>query len=186
MKILGVILAAGLSTRFKDNKLLFEYNGKALLQWTIDLLNKFDIDKLMIVNEKWKSIKKNFDYNNFKIIENPDYKNGISSSVKEAIKFALKYDYESMLIFLGDMPLIPKTVVTTILNSTSEKPIIAPYYKDKKGFPTLIKKPLFYDILNIHGDSGVKQIIKNNPEFVEKINVDYPEVTVDFDYKLEV
>ena len=44
MKILGVILAAGLSKRFNGNKMLFRYNGKPLLQWTIDLVISFDFD----------------------------------------------------------------------------------------------------------------------------------------------
>ncbi|KAF2955229.1 nucleotidyltransferase family protein [Marinitoga sp. 38H-ov] len=182
MKILGVILAAGLSSRFKGNKLLFNYNGKPLLQWTIDLLNSYNFDKIIVVNDKWKN---NFELYDFKIVINNDYINGISSSVKTAIKYALKNSYDYVLIFLGDMPLVKKEIVDMILNVKSNKLIIAPYYNNKKGFPTLVKKELFEDILNLEGDSGIKQIIKKHPEYVEKINVNTPEVTIDFDYRLE-
>ncbi|SHF03480.1 molybdenum cofactor cytidylyltransferase [Marinitoga hydrogenitolerans DSM 16785] len=183
MKILGVILAAGLSSRFKGNKLLFKYNEKPLLQWTIDLLNNFEFDKLIIVNEKWKEFKDIFHYNNYKIIENPDYKSGISSSVKIAINYALDNSYDNVLIFLGDMPLIPKEIIEQIISKKTEKFIIAPYYNGKKGFPTLIKKDLFNDILKLKGDAGIKQIIKKHPEYVEIIDTNFPEITVDFDYK---
>ncbi|WP_129408308.1 nucleotidyltransferase family protein [Marinitoga lauensis] len=185
MKILGVILAAGLSSRFKGNKMLFSYNGKPLLQWTIDLVNIFELDKILIVNTKWDNYKNNFNLYNFKIIENKNYKKGISSSVKLAIKYALTKRYDSVLIFLGDMPLIPEEVINTVINFETEKLIVAPYYNGKKGFPTLIKKELFNDILKLEGDAGIKQIIKKHPEYVEKIEVDVPEITVDFDVNPE-
>jgi molybdenum cofactor cytidylyltransferase len=183
MKILGVILAAGLSSRFKGNKMLFSYNGKPLLQWTIDLVNSFNFDSIIIVNEKWKEYKDYFSIYDFKILENKEYKNGISSSVKVAIKYALSHGYDNVLIFLGDMPLIPKNIIEKILKTQTQKTIIAPYYNEKKGFPTYIKKELFEEILKLEGDAGIKQIIKKHPDIVEKIIVDSPEVTVDFDYK---
>lgn len=183
MKILGVILAAGLSSRFKGNKMLFNYNGKPLLQWTIDFVNSFNFDSIIIVNEKWKEYKNYFYLYDFKTIENKEYKNGISSSVKTAIKYALSHGYDNVLIFLGDMPLIPKNIIEKILKIQTQKPIIAPYYNEKKGFPTLVKNEIFEDILNLKGDAGIKQIIKKHPNLVEKIIVDSPEVIVDFDYK---
>ncbi|GAB6189125.1 nucleotidyltransferase family protein [Marinitoga arctica] len=186
MKILGVILAAGLSNRFKSNKLIFNYNHKPILQWTIDLLNNFDFDKIIVVNDSWEQIKKHFFYNNYKIIKNPDYKSGISSSVKVAINYALNHNYDTVLIFLGDMPLIPQKIINDILNIQSKKFIVAPYYNGKKGFPTLIKRQLFNDILNLEGDAGIKQIIKKHPEYVEKVETNFPEVTVDFDYKSQL
>lgn len=181
MKILGVILAAGLSTRFKGNKMLFRYNRKPLLQWTIDLVNSFDFDKIIIVNEKWDEYKNNFKLYNIKTIENKDYKSGISSSVKIGIKYALDNIYDYVLIFLGDMPLVKKEIVEKILNIKSNKPIIAPYYNDKKGFPTMIKKELFEEVLKLKGDAGIKQIIKKHPEYVEKIEVNLPDINIDFD-----
>jgi len=181
MKILGVILAAGLSKRFNGNKMLFRYNGKPLLQWTIDLVNSFDFDKILIVNEKWDEYKNNFKLYNIKTIKNKDYKSGISSSVKIGIKYALDNIYDYVLIFLGDMPLVKKEIVEKILNIKSNKPIIAPYYNDKKGFPTMIKKGLFEEVLKLKGDAGIKQIIKKHPEYVEKIEVNLPDINIDFD-----
>jgi len=163
MKILGVILAAGLSSRFKGNKLIFNYNGKPILQWTIDLLNSFDFDKLIVVNEKWNEYKDNFELYDFKILINNNYTSGISSSVKIAINYALNNSYDYVLIFLGDMPLVKKEIVEKILNINSDKPIIAPYYNNKKGFPTLVKKEIYEEILNLQGDAGIKQIIKKKP-----------------------
>ncbi|AEX85861.1 putative MobA-like protein [Marinitoga piezophila KA3] len=185
MKILGVILAAGLSKRFKGNKLIYNYNGKPLLQWTIDLLNQYAFDKLLVVNENWNEIENHFkDYSNFKIIYNHEYKKGISSSVKTAIQYALNNNYDKTLIFLGDMPLITKETVEKILYQNTKKPIVAPYYQGQKGFPTLIDKQLYKNVLDLSGDAGIKQIIYKQPELVEKIEINIPMPVFDIDTPL--
>ena len=57
-KILAIILAAGNSERFNDNKLFFEIDGKPVLQRTIEnILSVEHIDSILIVNSKKDELK---------------------------------------------------------------------------------------------------------------------------------
>jgi 2-C-methyl-D-erythritol 4-phosphate cytidylyltransferase len=54
---IGILLAAGRSSRFKSDKQLYEINGKSVISFSVDLLSR-NLDKLIIVanSKNYKSI----------------------------------------------------------------------------------------------------------------------------------
>ncbi|MBO8139916.1 MAG: NTP transferase domain-containing protein [Thermosipho sp. (in: Bacteria)] len=186
-KIFSIILSAGEGSRYKNGyKLLHLVNEKTMLQIVIDLVDQLNFPRnFIIVNPLWEKIENNFKIpKNFFVLKNNEYKKGISTSIKLAIKEIMKYDYlpEYVAIFLADMPFILKEDVLKILNYCDGKnKIIAPFYKNKKGFPTLVHYSLFKELLFIKGDTGLKQIIKKNPDLLKKIKFESNRVTMDID-----
>ncbi|MBO8160507.1 MAG: nucleotidyltransferase family protein [Thermosipho sp. (in: Bacteria)] len=186
--IYSVILAAGEGKRYKNgNKLLHNIDGRPMLQIVIDLVKKCNFQKnYLIVNPSWKYIKNYFTIpDNFSIIENKNYKDGLSTSIKSAIKEINNSNNklpDYIAIFLGDMPFIIKKDVETILAYCDGKnKIIAPFYNEKKGFPTFVHNSLFKNLMKIRGDQGIKQIINENPSLLKKIKLDTERVIKDID-----
>ncbi len=157
--ILAVILAAGDSSRFKRQKLIMVYEGKPLLQWSIDVLRGFDFDKVLIVS---KSLDlSTVDTADFEIVVNPDAHLGLSTSVKLAVSVAK--GYEGLLLLLGDMPRIGKALVERVVSMDQTK-IVFPIHKGIKGFPVFLPSLYFEEVKTLTGDVGLREIIAKHED----------------------
>ncbi|QTA37379.1 NTP transferase domain-containing protein [Thermosipho ferrireducens] len=186
MKIYSIILAAGKGSRFsKGVKILYKIEKYPMLQHVVNLVHNLRFEKnFLIVNPMWKKIASKFLLpQNFTVIENKDYVSGISSSIKIAISHINEIEVpDYVTIFLGDMPFIKESSVKKILeHADGKRKIIAPFYKEKKGFPTLIHKTVFSEIFSLQGDKGVKQIIERHPEYLFKVEFKTTDVIKDVD-----
>ncbi|MBB6061967.1 molybdenum cofactor cytidylyltransferase [Thermosipho japonicus] len=184
-RVFSAILAAGQGERFQNNvKILHNINGKPMLQHVIDVVKSINFEKnFLVVNPLWNKINPYFIIpENFTILINNEYKKGISTSLKLLIKNIIHFEPDYIAIFLADMPYISTDIVFSILQKIEkEDKIIAPYYKNIKGFPTIVHKSLFQEILNLKGDKGIKQIIYKNPNLVKKIEFKTDKVIKDID-----
>ena len=72
---------------------------------------------------------------------NDNYKEGMLSSVKCGFR-NLPSDFEAVLVFQGDQPLITPKVINTVIEAyrSSGKGIVIPVYKKKRGHPLLIDR----------------------------------------------
>lgn len=158
MKIGVVILAAGEGKRFGGNKLLSKIKGKPIISYVIE--NFKDFDKIVIAGKYAKEL---LDFLADEIVVyNPNWTEGISSSVKLGLRFYK--DYDGVLIVLGDMPLVTKEDISRIISSFNEAcDAVVPTYRGQWGNPVLLSKKLFDKLMEIKGDIGARQIIKNNP-----------------------
>ncbi len=155
--ICAVVLAAGKSERFGSQKLEHPYHDKPLLQWTLDVLKKMNLDRVLI-SSKHLDISK-FDLKGFKVLMNEEAQKGLSSSVKLAISECENSD--AILFFLGDMPEIKKDLIERVL-SFGISHITFPHFKGIKGFPVLLPSSYFEEAKKIEGDVGLRNVIKNH------------------------
>ncbi len=169
------VLAAGKSERFGKEKLLQKINGKTLLEISLNLASLFG-DPTVVVKPSLEVPE------GFRAVVNENYKEGISTSVKLALKDARNRNCD-MLIFLADMPLLKKETVLRILDVSerSDKWIIYPTYLGRKGFPTLIRRKAFNFLDDLSGDEGFKKVIREHPEICESVPVNDPGCVFDID-----
>ncbi|MCD6253197.1 MAG: nucleotidyltransferase family protein [Thermotogae bacterium] len=185
MKLCVTILAAGKSERFGSQKLVADYKGKPMLQWVIDRVAFLKAHrKALIVNPTWKEIRENFQLRDVEVLYNLNYEEGIASSVRTAISAGAAEHCDTVMILLGDMPEVRPEVMEKVLEEarTSDKPIVSAYFGDTKGFPTLVKSPVFPDILSLRGDEGIRQIIEEKPELLHRVLIDDPRIVKDVDH----
>jgi molybdenum cofactor cytidylyltransferase len=170
------VLAAGKSERFGSEKLLVKLNGKTMLERSTEIASW--------AGEPTLIAKPNFPVpEGVRSIENPDFEMGISTSVRLAVKDAVKRGCEEIVFFLADMPFIQRETVLKILSEakSTEKPLIYPVYKGKKGFPTVVKSDAFSFLSEIEGDEGVKRVINNHPDMCLEVMVNDPWCAFDVD-----
>ncbi len=183
--ITAIILAAGQSQRMGEkNKLLLNINKKTMIKHVVDAVKLSHIMNIIIVTgHEDKNIKKYLNGIDVKFIHNHSYKTGISSSLKKGIA-ALPDQCDGALICLGDMPLVNHNDINQIIAAfkiDAIHDIYIPVFNGRWGNPVLIGNRLFNKIKNLSGDMGAKQLFKNNPDLIYKIEMPNDNILKDFD-----
>lgn len=183
-KVEALVLAAGLSSRMHQNKLLLPLYDTTVIETTITNLLQVPIDGISVVlgNEK-ERVRRQLESYPVKFIENPYYAQGMSTSVREGIKEVRMGDADAVLILPGDMPFVkPETVQRLIqVFFDGEGSIVFPLFNGKRGHPVLFGKEIFPEFIDISGDMGGREILKRNSDRICPVLVDDPGVFIDID-----
>lgn len=192
----AVILAAGEAKRMGELKQLLKWNqDNTILGATIDNLlaaQIVDEEILIILGSQSERVKAYLDhkYNaeileaKIRILKNKDYKTGMLSSVKTALR-NLKVNNQDLLFTLADKPFIGPKIYQEFYQKFLEinQPILLPKYQGKKGHPVFIKNKLKTKALKLKGRGGLRNLLELMPEKIYEYQCDYREITVDIDYK---
>lgn len=180
-KIDVILMAAGLSKRFgKENKLLHRFNGRQLIEYTLDLVTsygKFNEIWLVYSDSRVKRVAENYAVN-FLLNEMPE--DGISRSIHLGVK-ASTADYYMFLPC--DQPFLDDHTLDIIVGAATKKKIVCPMWRGEGGTPTLFSSFFRTELLNLRGDHGGKGIMKKNIEDVIEIPVSSKFVLFDIDSK---
>jgi len=193
----AVVLAAGMSTRMGQNKLLLNFREKPLIVHAVDTLLASDIDEVIVVLgheiEKVRDqLERSIDLANkavpgkpVQLVQNPDYQNGLSTSVRTGVK-AVSRQANGIMIYLADQPLLEPEDVNRIVAGFAaakevNKSIVVPFFRGERGNPVILDASLRDSILGIVGDVGCKGVIKRYPEKVYAIEMENDHVVRDMD-----
>jgi len=186
----GIILAAGISKRFGTSKQLLRLRKGIMLEYVIRASLASELNKVyVILGHHHKEIlnalsenNKNFPSNQLEFLINPQYRQGMSSSIRAGLT-SIKYTFGSIMFLLGDQPLVDSALINLMLKQyyRSDKNICVPAYKGKRGNPTIFSGKYFSLLENVKGDSGGKDIIMAHPEDILKIETDSPACVYDID-----
>ena len=172
MKISGIILAAGGSTRMGgQNKLLQMVDGTSLVQKVVGSALNSNIESVyVILGYQAALIRQCISNKSVNWVENSDWSRGMASSIKSGIE-ALNTNYDGAMILLGDMPFIEPIMINQLLALYQKKKIVVPVKDGRQGNPVLFSSAFFADLKLLGGDKGAKPIIKKNPDSVIIANV---------------
>ena len=172
MKIAGIILAAGGSTRMGgQNKLLQMVDGTSLVQKVVGSALNSNIESVyVILGYQAALIRQCISNKSVNWVENSDWSRGMASSIKSGIE-ALNTNYDGAMILLGDMPFIEPIMINQLLALYQKKKIVVPVKDGRQGNPVLFSSAFFADLKLLGGDKGAKPIIKKNPDSVIIANV---------------
>jgi molybdenum cofactor cytidylyltransferase len=193
----AVVLAAGMSTRMGQNKLLLNFREKPLIVHAVDTLLASDIDEVIVVlgheiekvrDQLERSIglaNKAASGKPLRLTQNPDYQNGLSTSVRTGVE-AVSRQANGIMIYLADQPLLEPEDVNRIVAGFAaakevNKSIVVPFFRGERGNPVILDASLRDSILGIVGDVGCKGVIKRYPEKVYAIEMENDHVVRDVD-----
>lgn len=190
MKIAGIVISAGEGRRMDGRiKQLLPWKNSTILGTIIETLKDTELDKIYIVlgHEKDKiydSIK-NLLYEKFEIVINSRYKEGMLTSIQEALK-KIPEDFSGFVVFLGDQPFVNKKTVDLLLNEVkkSRYPIIVSCFKGERGHPTYISIKYKEKILSLDPKKeGLRVIVYDarNQGDVLDLETDDPDTIKDID-----
>ena len=116
---------------------------------------------------------KSFPSNQLEFLINPQYQQGMSSSIHVGLT-SIKNTFWSVMFLLADQPLVDSGLINLMLKQfyKSDKSICVPTYKGKRGNPTIFSSEYFSHLENVTGDSGGKDIIMAHPDDILTIETD--------------
>ena len=174
--IAAVVLAAGLSRRMGQAKLLMPVGGRAIVRYVVESVLAGGVDLVWVVTgPDVQPIEAALAGIEVQIAVNLAPEEGQAGSVRAGIA-ALPASVDWALIALGDQPLLAPAIIPALLAArrTSPKLIVAPRYRDGQGNPVLFKREIFPELLRLTGDQGARPIIQKEPARVEWVDLDLP------------
>lgn len=183
--IAALVLAAGRSSRMgEQNKLLARVEDQPMVVHLLNTLKQAQLESTFVVtghqHKDIEAVARPFQPT---FVHNPDYREGLSTSLKRGIA-AIPKDIDAVLICLGDMPFISADVIARLINAydpLEDRNICVPTYSGRRGNPVLIGRRYFAEIHEISGDKGARDLIRNYAEAVCEVPVDSDEIFVDID-----
>jgi len=172
--IWAMILAAGESKRMGKPKLLLPVGEKTMIETVIDRVVHSKAEKILVVlGSNREKIEKKIGNLPLEIAVNPDFKEGMLSSVQHGFH-VLPEDVQAVLIFLGDQPSIPTDVIDRVIDAFREtgKGIVLPVYKGERGHPVLIDMKYRHDVKNLNPEVGLRELVYGRPEDILEVEVD--------------
>ncbi len=185
----GIVLAAGMSSRFGRPKQLMALGGKTVLEWILSACLDSRLESIyLILGYAYQEIKKTISEKikdpRLNILVNQNYRKGQSTSLQTGIR-EIRNTHPSAMFILGDQPFIDSKTINHLLACfwASEKNICVPFFQKKRGNPVIFNA-LFYDkINNIRGDIGARGIIEDHPDHILRVPVMRPSFFHDIDTK---
>jgi len=188
--IAGILLAAGNSSRYGDNKLLQQLphsQSPVVVESAKNLLDALP-NSVAVIKKNDTALKSLLPSNRLQICENPYSDEGIASSIRVAIREIQKWktekpDIKGYVIALADMPFIPADIIKAVaVELMNGQLICAPRYNGQRGHPVGFSSSLSKDLLKLEGDNGAKIIINNHQDKVLYLDVKTDGILTDIDY----
>ena len=188
LPVAGVLLAAGTSTRFgKDTKQLALINGRPMIEWAVKAGTGSLLDRLVVVighdrDNVLRALDAMQKHPKLHIVDNPDYKSGMSSSMKAGLK-AVKTHCPAVMFLLADQPLIAPPLINLLIRQwgSSDKNICAPFSDGRTANPVIFGRKYYEDLLKVGGDKGGRDILRLHKEDLLKVPVPGQPCTYDID-----
>jgi molybdenum cofactor cytidylyltransferase len=183
MKIAGLILAAGGSSRMGDqNKLMMPFQGKPMLNHVVNAsLNSNLTQTFVVVGHQSSEIKNLVQSDDIQCVENEQWELGMASSIVAGISQLKQFD--GFLILLGDMPLVTPKLINEIIFHGSADNIVIPIKDGLHGNPVFFGSKFRDELLTLYGDSGAKKVIQDNLSSMIKIEIQSNTIFKDYDTK---
>ena len=183
--ISAIVIAAGESKRMGRTKQLLSWQGKVLLQHALDAILGSEVDEVILVlGCEAGRILEEVDTQKIKVVINPDYAQGMITSIQEGLK-ALQRRAEAFFIVLGDQPGISPQIYNQLIYEFRRvypsKRILLPTYQGKRGHPALFSIDYREEGSALKGDVGFRQIILDHPSDLLLSEMDARAVLEDID-----
>jgi len=193
----AIILAAGSSSRMGGgrHKLLLPLENRPVLAHVIDVTLASQACPIVIVlGHQAEHVRAQFTAYTASpeiiIVENPDYLQGMSTSMRVGIQEIISYGYrkdrrsadiDSVLILLGDQPLITQQGINALITAwrASGKRIMAPLYAGKRGNPLIFDASLFPELMAVTGDEGGRSVVERHKQ--ELATIELGDVIANYD-----
>ena len=170
-KMVGILLAAGSSSRFGSNKLLHSLpDGTAIGVAAARNLQEALSNSIAVVPQGDLELRKAFSNLGMRVVDNPLASHGMSTSIVAGINAST--DADGWVIALADMPWVkPETIRLLVEALKHGSEIVVPEYGGKRGNPVGFASKWKDPLCSLSADKGARNLIKSHAREVMRINV---------------
>ena len=188
-RIALVLLAAGSSRRFGDDKLQARIDGvpmllRALRLYAGDELKDRISTRILVTQPCRRMLAEKAERLGYTVIWNDAPEKGISLSIRLGTEAAKVGDPDGVLYSVADQPYLTAATVCRIVDTFNETKshIVAPIADGRRGNPVIFPKTFIPNLCALSGDVGGNVIIKQHPVCLRTVAAATRELT-DIDWQ---
>jgi molybdenum cofactor cytidylyltransferase len=163
-RIAGLLLAAGASTRMGKAKQLLPIGEKSMLGRILDESLRSELDEIVLVlgcgaQEIRRHLGSVLLDPKLRLVENREYKRGISSSLICGLS-AVEDTCDHVMVLLADMPHIDAELINFLLNRylASGSALGALKVGQRRSHPVIFSRKIYPDLRKLRGDTGGRDL----------------------------
>ena len=162
-RVAGVLLAAGEGSRFGQPKALVTLDGQTLAERGARLLRAGGADPVLIVAGAAP-----VEVGDAQTVNNPDWRTGMGSSLRAALRVLAGGDAGAAVIALADQPLVgPEAVARLIAAYRAGAAVAVAAYEGRPRNPVLLAREHWPEVIETAtGDQGARAFLRAHPDLV--------------------
>jgi CTP:molybdopterin cytidylyltransferase MocA len=184
--VLGVVLAAGGSTRMGRPKQLATLAGRPLLAHVLAALDEAPVDGgsgglkpsppvdrvLVALGGAADQVLDRVELGRAEPLVVEGWAAGMGHVLATTLAQAPD-DWQAVVVLLGDQPLVPGRAVARVVEAwrAGAGPVVTATYGGRPGHPKLFDRRLLPDLLRLGGDAGARDLVDAHPEWVHRVEV---------------
>ena len=184
--VLGVVLAAGGSTRMGRPKQLAGLGGRPLLAHVLASLQDAPVDGgpgglvptspvdrvVVALGGAAGEVLERVDLGRAEPLVVEGWAAGMGHVLASALARAGD-GWQAVVVLLGDQPLVPGAAVARVVDAwrAGAGPVVTATYGGRPGHPKLFDRSLLPDLLRLSGDAGARDLVAAHPEWVHRVEV---------------
>jgi molybdenum cofactor cytidylyltransferase len=171
--VLGVVLAAGGSTRMGRPKQLADLDGRPLLAHVLAAVATAPVDRVVVaLGGAAGEVLDRVDLGRAEPLVVEGWTEGMGHVLASTLAQAGD-DWGAVVVLLGDQPLVTAGAVARLVEAwrAGAGPAVTATYGGRPGHPKLFDRRLLPDLLGLTGDTGARDLLAAHPDRVHRVEV---------------
>ncbi|MEA2638603.1 MAG: molybdenum cofactor cytidylyltransferase [Chloroflexota bacterium] len=159
-----------------EPKQLLEIGGRPLLELVVAAACASQLDAVVVVlGARAEEITAAVDLGRARVVVNPDYEQGLSTSLRAGIA-SLGADVSRALVILGDQPDVDASLLDRLLDlqEASGLPAAALSFEGLLHPPMVLARGMWSGLEALGGDVGLRAVVHAHPELVAALPAERP------------
>jgi molybdenum cofactor cytidylyltransferase len=183
MRIDGVILAAGLSSRMAQPKPLLEVGTETFLERVASILKSAGCEQVhAVVNEMADWAPALAAAAGVTLLTNDRPESEQVDSLRLVLE-RIDAEVDAVLVLPVDLPLVSDATARAIVDAfrQSPTPLVLPFHNGVAGHPILIGRELFAAVLQEPLEEGIRSLVMEHSRHMREVRVSDPGILIDID-----
>lgn len=160
MRVAGVVLAAGASSRLGEAKQLVELGGERLLERAVRVAREAGLAPLVVVlGCRAQEIQKECGLEGALIVTNEGWDEGMGSSVRAGVS-AVAGQVDGLVLMTCDQPAITVEHLRRLMEAGVRGLTVGSSYAGKVGVPAFFPASRFEELLILRGEEGARRLLR--------------------------
>lgn len=183
MRVAGLILAAGRSSRMGRDKALLDYRGKTFLNHLVYLLLPRVDEVVVVLGHNAAAIGGTLPpAPRVRAVVNAGYDRGMLSSLQKGLD-AVPADTDWVLWMLVDHPAVRGRTLDALLAAAGDggAPLVIPRHEGQRGHPVALSRSVSAELSALEADRSPQDVVRSHYARARFVDLPDPAVLVDID-----
>lgn len=182
--VAALVLAAGMSTRMGQAKMVLPWGNTTIIGQVIRVLKSSGLVKIVVVTGAGRQqVVEVLENTDVEIVHNPMYSNGEMLHSFQLGLSRLSSQLDAVLVALGDQPLIRSEVVCALLQEylNTRAAIVVPSINNRRGHPWILDRRMWSNVGRLRSPETLRDFLNSHADEIHYLKVDDSSILVDID-----